>query len=609
MGRFVPRTFFGQLVFSTVLVQTLFLVIFVSYIIISTRRTVEGRSRQRLEQQLSRLSVGCADDLAQGDSTSVQRILELSQIVPTINTARLTDLSGKTLAAVGEGSARGLDPSERAVLSTATRQQVFKISNGLLEGVTPVLQGSRPIALLWLEPNHDPSQNTRSMIVRICLTYGGFALLANLLPIFLLVRSITRPLRRLGEATQQLVQSPDTKSDFPLPVTTSNEAGELTVSVNSMVLELEERRNGLLETVALLDSMLGNAPIGFAFFDRDLRYVRVNDFLANAHNFPQSEHSGRRVADFYPEDLALRKESCIRQVFETGEAVRDVELSGLMPRSPGARRSWHMHFYPVSPGSEGVRWVGAIVVETTERLKTEEALRKTEKLAAAGRLAASVAHEVNNPLEAVTNLLFLLSCHEPLDEEAQGYVETAQSELARVSEITQQTLRFYRQSTSPRPTGIGEILDSLLSLYKSRIASLDIVVTKRFRGTPEVFGYAGELRQLFANLVGNALDAMSRGGHLILSVRRGSGRRSDGVCCKGVCVSVADTGAGISDDAMPRIFEAFFTTKEATGTGLGLWVSAEIITKHGGIVHVRSRRGENSGTVFRLFFPDDSPIA
>ncbi|SEG15376.1 PAS domain S-box-containing protein [Bryocella elongata] len=608
MGRLAPRTFFGQLVFSTILVQTLFLVVFVSYIITSQRRTAEERSRQRLIQELALLSTGCAEDLAKGDDDSVKRILEMSQLTPSIDAARLTDLTGTTIDAVGRGSSRKLDPSEQALLGTSTQQKVFKISNGLLEGVTPVIHDGQPIALLWLEPNHDSTQNTLRMILRVCLTYGGFALLANLLPIFLLVRGITRPLRRLGEATQRLIQNPDAKSAFPLPVTTNNEAGELTTSVNSMVWELEDRRNGLMETVALLDSMLGNAPIGFAFFDRDLRYVRVNDFLADTHGLAPDLHSGRPVSDFYSAEVASRKESCIRQVFETGEAVRDVELSGQPPNSPGTRRSWHMHFYPVRTERESVRWVGAIVVETTERLRTEEALRKTEKLAAAGRLAASVAHEVNNPLEAVTNLLYLLSLHEPLDAEAQEYIATAQSELARVSEITQQTLRFYRQSTSPRQTSVGEVLDSLLTLYKSRLAALNIVVEKKYRGTPEVFGYAGEMRQLFANLVGNALDAMSRGGRLTLSVRRGSGRRNDGVWCEGVCVSVADTGEGIAEDALQRIFEPFFTTKDATGTGLGLWVSAEIIAKHSGTVRVRSRRGVNSGTIFVVFFPDDSTV-
>jgi len=293
----------------------------------------------------------------------------------------------------------------------------------------------------------------------------------------------------------------------------------------------------------------------------------------------------------------------LRQVFETGVALRNVELSGEMPDSPGVQRSWVMHFYPVRTAEDAIRWVGVIVVEVTDQLRAEEALRKTEKLAAAGRLAASIAHEINNPLEAVTNLLYLLRTHDDLDETATRLVATAEAELARVSEITQQTLRFYRQPTLPSRVNIADILNSILLLYQSRITSASVTVEKKFSGEPEVFGFGGELRQLVANLIGNALDAMPYGGLLRLRVRGGHGRRTDGLWCTGVRVSVTDTGIGMSEDTRRRIFEAFFTTKEATGTGLGLWVSEEIIRKHSGAMHVRSRQAEPSGTSFMIFLP------
>jgi len=418
---------------------------------------------------------------------------------------------------------------------------------------------------------------------------------------------MTKPLNRLRDWTQRLVASPERNVGFPLPVTSSNEAGELTTSFNRMVDESERQRNGLLETLALLDSMLGNAPIGFAFFDADLKYVRVNDFLANTHGLPVHEHRGHRITEFYPEDLALEKESCVSRVFATGEAIREVQLSGEMAYAPGIQRSWQMHFYPIWTRQKTIKWVGAIVVEITERLQSEEALRKTEKLAAAGRLAASIAHEINNPLESVTNLLYLLSTHEPLDREAMGYVQTAQSELARVSEITQQTLRFYRQSTSPAETNIAELLDSIVTLYQPRLTASHVKVVRRFRAEPAMFGFSGELRQLFANLVGNAVDAMPNGGTLAFSAMVQTGRLSNGTSEKGVRICVADTGSGMSETTLRRIFEPFFTTKQATGTGLGLWVCDEIIRKHGGTVRIRTRQGDRCGTIFMLFFPDRFP--
>ncbi len=604
MGRFLPKSFFGQLVLSTVVVQSLFLLAFVYYIIVSTRTTAEVRSEQRITQQLDRLTPACAEALATGDMDGVRSVLELARVAPTIDVTRLTDLKGVTLAVTDNDKGRGLDDQEIAILPFATKQQIFKLKNGQLEAVAPVLQGGRPVALLWLEPTHATSVNTTALIMRVCMSYGGFALLANLLPIFLIVRTMTKPLRVLGEATHKVIEDPNKIAGFPLPVTTVNEAGELTASVNAMVAELEAQRNGLLETLALLDSMLGNAPIGFAFFDHDLRYVRVNEFLANAHGLPVEDHVGLTVSEFYPPDLAQQKESYIARVYETGEAIRDVELKGEMAYSPGVERSWLMHFYPVLTGDKKILWVGAIVVETTDRVLAEEALRKTEKLAAAGRLAASIAHEINNPLEAVTNLLYLLDQHEPMEEDAKVYVTTAQAELARVSEITQQTLRFYRQSSSASMTNLVEVMDSLLTLYKSRLLASHVTVKKRFRGEPQVWGFSGELRQLFANLVGNAADAMPQGGTLTLGLRRGCGRALDGTWRPGVRVTVADSGSGMSEATRRRIFEAFFTTKQTTGTGLGLWISAEIIAKHDGTVRVRTRQGDGGGTSFMMFFPD-----
>ena len=181
---------------------------------------------------------------------------------------------------------------------------------------------------------------------------------------------------------------------------------------------------------------------------------------------------------------------------------------------------------------------------------------------------------------------------------------TAEAELERVSEITQQTLRFYRQSTSPTFTNVAEVLDSVVKLYQGRINSAGVVVERRFRGEPEVFGFGGELRQVFANFVGNALDAMPVGGRLVLSVRTGCGQRPDGSWGEGVRISVADTGTGMSEETLRKAFEAFFTTKQVTGTGLGLWLSEEIIHKHGGSVRVKSRTGNGSGTCFVVFFPE-----
>jgi len=239
--------------------------------------------------------------------------------------------------------------------------------------------------------------------------------------------------------------------------------------------------------------------------------------------------------------------------------------------------------------------------DVTDRLRSEAALRQTEKLAAAGRLAASLAHEINKPLEAVTNLLYLVSGDERLHAETKGYVELAEEELKRVTEITTHMLRFHRQSTFAEDVDLVENLQSVLILYKGRIEQAHIVVMKRFSDDVFLKGHSGELRQVFANLVGNAVDATRLGGTLYLRLRYTRDPENNR---SGVRVTIADTGSGMNGAVLSRMFEPFFTTKSATGTGLGLWVSLDLIKKHGGKVRVRSSdHFLHHGTVFSLFFP------
>jgi signal transduction histidine kinase len=182
----------------------------------------------------------------------------------------------------------------------------------------------------------------------------------------------------------------------------------------------------------------------------------------------------------------------------------------------------------------------------------------------------------------------------------------AEHEAQRIAEITQQTLRFYRQPTSPARANIAELLDAVIGLYSGRLNTLGLHIVRDYDPTLELFCFSGEIRQVFANLVGNALDASEHGGRLIVRARRS--RNWSHSEQSGIRFTVADTGSGMDAEVRHRVFEAFFTTKEATGTGLGLWVSQEIIAKHKGLVHLHSRpQGQPapSGTVFQLFLPDD----
>jgi PAS domain S-box-containing protein len=250
--------------------------------------------------------------------------------------------------------------------------------------------------------------------------------------------------------------------------------------------------------------------------------------------------------------------------------------------------------------------IGAVAVNTdiTQERLQEEMLRKSEKLAAVGQLASAIAHEINNPLESLTNLLYLIRQTESL-EDIQEYAAIAQNELTRVSEITVQTLRFHRQQNNPSPVDVEELLRAIISLYSGRFLVRGIGVDWKIAISPKVFCLEGEIRQVLNNLIRNAIDAMPTGGRLSVRLRPGC----DGQMRHGVRITIADSGEGISPQIMAHLFEPFHTTKDVTGTGLGLWVSKGIVDKHDGTVTVRTRRAEGGlcGTVFSIWLPVENP--
>jgi PAS domain S-box-containing protein len=256
------------------------------------------------------------------------------------------------------------------------------------------------------------------------------------------------------------------------------------------------------------------------------------------------------------------------------------------------------------------RWIGSLTDIHDQKL-AEDALRRSEKLATAGRLAASIAHEINNPLEGVTNALYLALQDDTLNADTKAYLQTAEQELRRVAHITTQTLRFHKQTNSPVPTDICDIVDSVLALFGQRLASKNIRVKDECEKGAVATCLGDELRQVIANLVSNSMDAMPQGGVLRVRVNKTTSwapGHPHGV--KGVKIVVADSGHGIPSGVLERIFEPFVSTKEATGIGLGLWVSDEIVRKHGGTIRVRSQaktqNAQPSGTVFTVFIPSTS---
>ncbi|MGB7136879.1 MAG: ATP-binding protein [Acidobacteriaceae bacterium] len=237
-----------------------------------------------------------------------------------------------------------------------------------------------------------------------------------------------------------------------------------------------------------------------------------------------------------------------------------------------------------------------------ERDRTAVTLRENQKLITIGRLAASITHEINNPLESITNLLFLLGEEQDLSSAARGYLVLAQRELDRVTQICRQTLNFSRETSGPVRVHIDGLLEEVLALYSRRIMEKNLRVERQYDCPDEPAVYPGEMRQVFSNLITNAIEASSPNGRLLLRVRCTRAWSDPGV--RGVRVSVGDNGSGIPPQIQRRLGEPFFTTKGQSGTGLGLWVTRSIIQRYGGEIQLRSSVDpRRHGTVFSIFLP------
>jgi PAS domain S-box-containing protein len=249
----------------------------------------------------------------------------------------------------------------------------------------------------------------------------------------------------------------------------------------------------------------------------------------------------------------------------------------------------------------GATRLACICEDVNDRKQAEQAISNQEYLAALGRLASAIVHEIRNPLEAASNLIFLAQKSSSI-EEARQFLNGAEEEVGRASNIATQGLHFSRQSAAPLLTNLADLMQSVLSLLKSRLMRAHVQVEFGHSGSTELLCFPGEMRQVFVNLIVNAIEAMPNGGRLILKLRAARDWRTNR---PGVRVTIADTGIGMSPDIRRRIYQAFFTTKGPEGSGVGLWVTANIVDKHEGSMHVRSRKGSGAtGTAFTLIFPE-----
>jgi len=340
------------------------------------------------------------------------------------------------------------------------------------------------------------------------------------------------------------------------------------------------------------------AGIGVWEWDLQLGGLTWSDEISALHGVAPGKFDGRYeswLQTIEPED----REAVHRAVARAISTGAEFEVQYRLRPSEAGARWMEARGQVIASSGTPIRMSG-VAMDITARKLSEDALRTSEKLAATGRLAATIAHEVNNPLAAVTNLLYLLRVHPPLDDMAKEYVMTAEAELSRVTHITRQTLGFYRESTMAVETDPVQLVEEVFGVYSRQIEERGISIRRQYEFEGSIRAFPGELRQVVANLVCNAVEAAPEDGTIRVHIFR-DGMAKLGA---GLRIVIADNGAGIPDEIRHRIFEPFFTTKGERGTGLGLWVTRGIIEKHGGSIRFRSStRSEAHGTCFSIFLP------
>ena len=335
-----------------------------------------------------------------------------------------------------------------------------------------------------------------------------------------------------------------------------------------------------------------------AIISKDLNGIITswNKAAQRMYGYTAEEIVGQSILRLIPHELRSEEDEILRKL-RAGQRLEHYETTRVT--KAGRRIEVSLTISPVRDSAGRVIGSSKIARDISARKQMERSLIQSEKLAAAGRMAATVAHEINNPLEAVLNLIFLARATCPREGETQGYLETAEKELERVSHIARQTLGFYRDTGTPVEVVVNELLQNVLAVYRSKLTTKNIAVHYELEAHRPLTASRGELLQVFSNIIANSIDALQPGGSLHVETRE---TRTAGAA--GIQILIRDDGVGIEAEHLTRIFDPFFTTKERHGTGIGLWVAKQLVDKHGGRIQITSSTAAgNRGTEARVFLP------
>ncbi len=338
-----------------------------------------------------------------------------------------------------------------------------------------------------------------------------------------------------------------------------------------------------------------------AIIGKDLNGIITswNKGAERLYGYTAAEAVGKNIALISPQDRSNELVEIMQRV-RRGEGLDHYET--VRRTKDGRLLDISLTISPIYDAHGQLKGASAIGRDITEAKRAEAALRLSERLASVGRLAATITHEINNPLESIGNVLFLLSQHE-LSAEDSKLIRYAQEELRRVMQIVRQTLAFNRVVSFPAEFVVKDAMDDVLDMYHRKIQNSRVTVERQYEFNGKILAHAVEIRQVFANLVRNAIEAVKTDGHVLVALHASRSWEDLSVC--GVRIVVVDNGPGIPERVRGQIFNPFFSTKEEQGTGLGLWVSRQIVSRHGGSIRFRTAVGR--GTCFTVFLPLRSP--
>ena len=387
---------------------------------------------------------------------------------------------------------------------------------------------------------------------------------------------------------------------FPISVTISpirDDNGNI-LGGSKIAHEISERKR-IQEDLSQLAAIVDSADDGIVSKDLNGIVRSWNKSAERIFGYTADEMIGQSILKVIPQNLHYEEEEILRKL-RAGERIEHYETT--RKRKNGELFEVSVTISPIRNEEGVVIGASKIARDISEKKHVERMLIQSEKLAATGRMAAAIAHEINNPLESLMNVIYLARQNTPADTKVHRLLITAEQELERVSHIARQTLGYYKDTGAPTYVYIHELLENVLMVYNSKMLSSDIAVECRFDDLQKLLVSRGEMLQVFSNVVANAIDAMRQGGVLSITTHQMLG------ASRGIEIILRDTGTGIAPDNLGRIFEPFFTTKGDLGTGIGLWVAKQLIERRGGQISVASSNNPGaSGTTVSIFIPFAHP--